>query len=150
MLQMDQSLSENSRELEVVERELQELEVCTAKLARHAETRCELHYVEDQYLCTNLLCSCVHRCCQIGVVVPDVQIVVCLDFAMQPHVDTKTTLYVVTLHGVLHCLDPLSPSPPFLQPRLDNVQSSLQRRSSSVAKVQAKINKLEDEVCKSL
>ena len=35
-----------------------------------------------------------------------------------------------------------------LQPRLDNVQSSLQRRSSSVAKVQAKINKLEDEVCK--
>ena len=36
------------------------------------------------------------------------------------------------------------------QPGLDNVQTSLQRRNSSLAKIQAKINKLEDEVICSL
>ena len=34
----------------------------------------------------------------------------------------------------------------FFQPGLDNVQASLQRRSTSLAEVQSKINKLEDEV----
>ena len=89
---MEQSLSENSRELELIERELQEIEVCTQSRI---------------FIPPSLVCG------------------------------YSTYVSCVWLFHLF-------------QPGLDNVQTSLQRRNSSLAKIQAKINKLEDEVISSL
>ena len=89
---MDQILSEKSRELELVERELQELEVHTNAL--HTMSYCHILYT---YL----------------------------------HVNMCSTLIMLSS---------------FSQPLIANALASLDQRSSSVTKVQNKINKVEDEV----
>ena len=77
---MEQSLAENSRELELIERELLEVEVRTWQLIVYM-TSCDLSYFKPR------------------------------------------------------------------QPHMLNIQASIDARSTEMAKIQTKINKVEDEVC---